>query len=71
MMKEFPFRKWKCSTLNDIIKRIDQTERSPTNLLGADWSRRYQLGYRTVSETIVACCCNQCTGVGHIEHRFD
>jgi len=36
MMKEFPLRQWKRSTLNDLI------ERSPTNLLGADWSRRYR-----------------------------
>ena len=25
MMKEFPLRQWKRSTLNDLIKRIDET----------------------------------------------
>jgi len=27
--------------LNNLIKRIDETERSPANLLAADWPRRY------------------------------
>jgi len=35
------------------------TWKSPANLLGADWSRRYQLRYRTVSQTTVARCCNR------------
>jgi len=34
-------------------------ERSRTNLLGADWSRRYWSCYRIVSRTIVAHCCNR------------
>jgi len=39
MMKEFfPSRQWKRSTLNDLIRRIDETERNTANLLGADWS---------------------------------
>ena len=33
--------------------------KSPANLLGVDWSRRYQSRYRTVSQTIVAHCCNR------------
>jgi len=48
MMTEFPSRQWKHSTLNDLIERIDQTERTPANLLGADWSRRYRSCYGTV-----------------------
>ena len=34
-------------------------ERSPTNLLEADWSRRYRSSYRTVSQMIVTRCCNR------------
>ena len=46
-------------TLNDLIKRVDETERSPANLLGANWSRRYRSRNMTVSQTIVARCCNR------------
>jgi len=45
--------------------RIQDVERSPTNLLGADWSRCYRSRYRAVYSLVVA------TGGGHIEHRFD
>jgi len=54
MMKEFPLKQRKRSTLNDLIRRIDETESSSANLLGADWSRCYQSCYRTVSQTIIA-----------------
>jgi len=33
--------------------------RSPANLLGTDWSRRYLSRNRTVSQTVVARCCNR------------
>jgi len=67
MMKEFSSRQWKRSTLNDLIKRVNQTERSRANLLGAVRSRRFDraIGQFRKRLSLVA------TTGGHIEHRFD
>ena len=66
MMIEYPTRQWKHSTLNDLIKRIDETERSPANLLGADWPRRLRCRtFRKQLSLVVA------TDRGHFEHCFD
>ena len=35
MMKEFPFRQWKCTTLNDLIKRMHETGSTGTDLLNS------------------------------------
>jgi len=50
MVKEFPSRQWKRSTLNDLIKRIDKTgnadrKRVPGRVQSvrtSDWSRCYR-----------------------------
>ena len=65
--KEFPSRQWKCRTLNDLIKRTDKTGSAdrkrvtyrPRSVRSSDWSRRHRSRYRTVSQTIVARCCNR------------
>jgi len=57
-------------TLNDLIKRIDETERSPANLFGENWSRRYRSRYWTVSHSQTIVTIVAATD-GHIKHRFD
>jgi len=54
--------------LNDIIRRIDETERSPVNLLGADWP--YVID-RAIGQLRKRLSLVVPTGGGHIEHRFD
>jgi len=45
--------------LSSLRLRHWAPERSPANLLGEDRSRRYRSHYGTVSQTIVARCCNR------------
>jgi len=76
MMKEFHLRQLKRSTLNDLIKRIDETGsadrkmgtgrhrsvRTPDNIAVVD---KLIGQFRKRLSLVVA------TGGGHIEHRFD
>jgi len=41
------------------IRDIELLKKSPANLLGADWPRRYQSLNTTVTQTIFVHCCNQ------------
>ena len=51
------------------IRDLLSPERSPANLLGTDWSRRYRSHY--MGHFLKRLSLIVATGGGHIEHRFD